>query len=190
MKKRNKIFKNIFGHTLVELLVGLSIIGLISSMVVVNMRNTGQTASLDSAALKLVSDIRLVQDHALGLKDKDGSYPAGGWGLYLRKVNPNNESYQIFADVNNNHEYDSGVVEDFNKIDLQGDVIISNLDLDGSQRNTIHLIFIPPDPTVSICYNPASCVSPAGRDLIITLSQGTDSRDIVVNNFGLIDIEN
>ena len=53
MKKRNKIFKNIFGHTLVELLVGLSIIGLISSMVVVNMRDTGQTADMDSAPINI-----------------------------------------------------------------------------------------------------------------------------------------
>ena len=57
IKKSNNI-NNEYGHTLAELLVGLAIIGFISALVVVPVRATGQTAILDTAALKLVSDIK------------------------------------------------------------------------------------------------------------------------------------
>ncbi|MCK5212094.1 hypothetical protein KAJ89_05315 [Candidatus Parcubacteria bacterium] len=202
-----------FGHTLVELLVGLSIIGFMSAMVVVNVRNTGQTASLDAAALKLVSDVRLVQDYSLGLRGYEpiNDFPHFGWGIRFFKTD---SEYRLFADwdqttagkaVDGQDKYrateDGGAYEELEKIvSLPNNVIISELNIGGfTNRNYAYLIFEPPDPMVMI-----TAADDENDDFLdidrgdgigfleVSLQDTSSGRtiNIVINNFGLVDIQN
>jgi len=204
---------NLSGHTLVELLVGLAIIGFISAMVVVNVRNTGKTSSLDNAALKLVSDIRLVQDYSLGLRGYEpiSDFPHWGWGIRFFETG---SEYRLFADwdqttagkaVDGKDKYrateDSGAYREREKIvSLPDNVIISELNIGGStNRNYAYLIFEPPDPTVIITAaddendDVLDINRAAGTSFLELSLQDTSSGrtvDVIINSFGLIDIEN
>lgn len=142
------------GFTMLEFIVSIFIIGLISSIVVSNYRSSGRQSRLDMAVQKLISDIRLVQDYSLGLKEFNASLPDGGWGIYLQ---PDSNQYIIFAEDMLDGEY-TDASELYKIITLPQDIKISAGNFDGTSEsggpynNKDHLfvIFEPPDPTTHI----------------------------------------
>jgi prepilin-type N-terminal cleavage/methylation domain-containing protein len=62
-----------FGFTLVEILVGIAITGLLSAVGYVNYRDFSRRQSLSSATRAIISDLRLAQSMA-----ETGQYPPGG----------------------------------------------------------------------------------------------------------------
>lgn len=60
-----RIATHFHGFTLIELMVSISILALISTVTVFNLRNTRQTEELATAARLLTSDIRNIQARAL-----------------------------------------------------------------------------------------------------------------------------
>lgn len=187
------------GFTLMELVVSLSIIGIISGVFLANFHYANQQGKVNMAAQKLASDIRQAQGYALGQKEFEAisDFPKGGWGVYLSKIPPDDDGYYIFADYGDgsggdpDHEYDNG--ELFNQLGLPAGVNISQIRIDGNPRNTLHITFIPPDPTVWICRNASQCATENdGESAEITLidSGGNYSKKIYINIFGLVDVGN
>lgn len=180
-QKKSKI--NCSGFSLVELLVSISILALISGSFLANYRAGQNQSEINIIAQKLASDIRFAQNNSLGSVEFEGDIPAGGWGVHLDK---SSGEYIIFADIDmpdGNKRYD-GSSEEFRILELPKNVVISDISTISAAPDELDIVFLPPDP---ITY-----INGAGNDIVtITLSDtnGT-SKKIIVNYFGLIDIEN
>jgi prepilin-type N-terminal cleavage/methylation domain-containing protein len=182
------------GFTLVELMVSVAIIGLLSAFTLVNFNSYTQRSKVDTAAYKLASDIRTVQNYAMSMKEFGVSVPAGGWGL--RSVEGENE-YIIYADLEKVGEAWHGKyteAEKFQTISLNGGVVIEEIDIGGAtNRDYSYINNIPPNPDIVI--NGAENenndnLQISGAEYIeITLSNDGHTRKVIVNKFGLVDVE-
>ena len=88
------------GFTLVEMLVSISIIAILTGLFLANYSSINRRTDVAMAAQVLVTDIRFAQANALGLIKYDGDAPDGGWGVYLSSDEAENDTYTIFADLN------------------------------------------------------------------------------------------
>jgi len=165
------------GFTLIELIVSISIIGLMTSFVMADYRSAGKKTILYVETQKFGGDIRRAQNMALGSLDFNGVTPVGGWGIYIADAN----TYYLFVDNDvvgsvNHGKYNVGdsIAE---SVSLSKKVIFS------SNIGT-SIVFLPPDPKVYI--NGVNSGSAT-----ITLQQADDmseTKDVVLNYFGLLDI--
>lgn len=84
------------GFTLVELLVSLSILGVLLSLGVANYRDYARRQGVLSAAKLVEADLRLAQEMA-----NSGEKPSAGCGTldgYRFSINPGGTTYDILAD--------------------------------------------------------------------------------------------
>lgn len=166
--------------------MSISIILLISSLTLANFHDSRSDGDLQMAAQKLASNIRKAQGFALGLKEFNGvappATPIGGWGLTFETSD--DTKYNVYADINDNHVEGAGELYG-KEILLPNKITLDSLVLGGTNRNRVYLTFRPPDPEIFICRNPAQCVDA----LLITITNGTNSKTIEVNKFGLVDIQ-
>jgi len=170
-------FKNEAGFTLAELLVSIFIIGLLSSLFLVNYRNTNQRSELGVEKQKLVSNIRLAQNYSLGSKTYDNlATPAGGWGVHFAQAEP--AQYFIFADINSNRAYDSGEFKETKT--LPSGITIDSL----NPANNLDIVFLPPDPRVYVNGQEYA-------NALITLKENLNNStaSVSANLFGLIDAD-
>jgi prepilin-type N-terminal cleavage/methylation domain-containing protein len=171
-KQKNK------GFTLVELLVVIFVIGLISSLLVVNWRNNEQQYLIRRMAQEVVLNIRKTQNMALNsLKYQEGVPPY--YGLYFTQAS---SSYEIFADKNGNNEYDSDTDILVDTINIIQGAEISSL----SGGTTLNLTFSIPDGFTRI--------KPQATSATITLKRvgGTcpqNCKNIRIINTGQVNIE-
>ena len=196
LKEKN----NIKGFSLIEILVSISIITLLSTVFLANIRGYGQTGGLDITAQKLASDIRMVQSYSLGLKEHDDGtglkFPTGGWGI---RFDRDAEKYTIFADHIPDAIYTNGSEllrdVDISKAGVKIDSKISTYK-NGSWRDGSYafITFEPPYPVVHLG-NSNNATPPPWRyqdaDLLkVTLiSEATgDTRSVIINKFGLVDV--
>ncbi len=208
----SKKTKNISGFTLIEVLASVSILVVLSTLVVANIHGANQRVKLDAAALKLVSDLRLVQDYSLGLRKYGVSddYPSGGWGVRFTKANNAaqqalNTEYRIFADRDNTAKYRPSLDGNISTkeldsiVSLPAGVTISALEVNGTtNKNYLYIVFYPPDPMVYMNLannentNALNFAVGAGTEGSVTLSlAGTSlTKTIYFNRFGLIGILN
>lgn len=90
------------GYTLIELLISISIFGIITGIMVWNFDRSNRNEDLRYAAENLAADLRLVQNMAMTgatIQDPDDlstATPIGGYGLHIDTDDPT--SYQLFAD--------------------------------------------------------------------------------------------
>lgn len=178
LKKKNKIFNNFLGFTLIELMTSITIVGIISTVFIVNYRSTEEKSKLTMAVQKVASDIRLVQSYSLGEKEFNGSFPVGGWGVNFDIATP--EKYIIFADENSSKNYDN-VSEKFAEILLPSGVKINSLSIPGSSAN---IIFLPPDPETYINGDSISEIK------VYFIDRHDSQKYVFVNFLGLVDVLN
>jgi len=161
--------------TLVELLVTTGIILLISALIFPNYRAGEEELSLQRSAQKVAQDLRRVEELALSAK----AYPnapstfKGGYGINFQI---NSTSYTLFADLDDQKDFDSG--EEIEISDLEEKVKITGL-----SAIPLNVVFLSPDPEVFIS---------GGSEAQITISLETDStknKIIKVNQVGLINVE-
>ena len=166
------------GFTLIELLVVIFIIGLISAMLVNNWRKSEKQYLLQRTAQEIVQNIRKAQDMALTSFRHLGEIP-DNYGIYFDTASPT--SYKIFADKNNNNQYDSSD-DDVETISFESGIEISAL----SSEPNLHLTFSLPDAFTSI--------KPSSTSAFITikrtgLSCPQNCKNIIIINTGQVNIE-
>ena len=176
---KNNIQKNRLGQQtgfmLIELLVVISIIGLLSTLVLANHRSGQKKYALSQATQQLVSNLREAQNMAMsGVDIETEQYY--GYGFYLNKVD---NFYIIYADKNDNTSYQPSdtIIETVN---LPSQIKINSL---SPLANKIDIFFKPPEPTTYINADSGTGVSGA-----ITLElEGTSlTKTVAVTTAGLI----
>jgi len=167
---------NTAGFTIMEMIVSIFIIALISGIFLVNYHGASQRSGLINVVQKAISDVKLAESYCLGTKEYDGAMPAGGWGIFFSLDSPG--SYVIFADKNNNQQYDSGEADSAKggkTIVLPNRIILDSINL----GNRADIIFLPPDPTIYI--NGAS----NSAHIKFRESIANTTKTMEVNSFGL-----
>ncbi len=171
------------GFTLVELLVSISILMIMTAMVLVNYNISGQQSALLLEAHKFAGDARRAQNMAMGSFELEsiGTVPDGGWGIYIDASD--DDTYYIFADVDGNEDYNSGVDEIIETVILENNIVFTSASLDNS------IVFIPPDPRTFINGKDVDDNS-AEPEITIVFSGTAGEKQVYLNDLGLIDIEN
>jgi prepilin-type N-terminal cleavage/methylation domain-containing protein len=80
-----RITKKLRGFTLIEMLVVISIFGILTSVVIANLAGLGATRSVRNAKGNLVSDLRRMQSASLSSKDINGT-PSASYGVRITSV--------------------------------------------------------------------------------------------------------
>ncbi len=179
------------GFTLVELLVSVSIIVMVTAIFLVNYSSANRRTDLTMTAQKLVSDIRMTQNYALGLARYGGKYgavPYGGWGIHFDLAS--SSKYTIFADIDSSKSYEAAeadLASGAQVITLPDNITIDSIkiptDVDTSK---LDITFLPPDPITTIMNQNLATSS----EMIVTLKDAkTDSfKTISVNFLGLAEV--
>lgn len=187
---RNKIL-NQKGFTLTEMLISTAIIAIISATFVGNIRYGGERGRLNIAAQRVISDLRQVQDFALGLKEYDDGgtlvYPDGGWGIHFTTLS---NSYTLYADHGDGSGGEKNKVMDADEeyfINNMEKTTVTDILIDGTSRNDLYAVFEPPDPTIHLCWDAVNC---ATEDAIIELMDNDEYRSVFINMYGVVDVYN
>lgn len=108
--------------TLVELIVVISITGLLAALVFASMRSGGRIVDLKSDSQKLAGVFKTAQMNALSGKQTDTTRPQG-YGVYVTET-----SYILFADVGDNNKYVAGEDIDIQTFDFTEHVTAFEID--------------------------------------------------------------
>ena len=165
------------GLTLIELLVVITIIGILSSVLFLGSRSEEEKLALQRSAYQLVQDLREVQEMAMGAGEIscDGG-KTYSFGIYFTTASSN---YYQFADCDANQTYNAQNDKLLKEIKLEKGVQIQSL----SPSSPLNIVFNPPDPTTYI--NQQSW----GVEGMITLSFGSEIKQIKINSAGKIEME-
>jgi len=174
------------GFTLVEVLVSAFIIAILSTIMLINYRQSNRQYALLRSANKLAQDIRRAQQMAMGAQECpqkcEGGNPcpcAGqiplGYGIYL---NAGGTNYLLYADRDGSENY-SGGDTDIETIPLESGVSIQS-----TNPASLSVNFRPPDPTTTINGN-----STINEGIITLAPQSGLSKTIKVNKAGLIETQ-
>ncbi len=182
------------GFTLAELIVSIFVISLLSAAFIADYHSARRFGELNIAAQKLASDIRMAQNYTLGLNKFNGNIPDGGWGINIRSGNNN---YIVFADTDGDKIFDS-LSEQYKVINLINGLTISNIECffglgTFSIISPLDIMFVPPNPFTDlvILNNNGNNIWANQLDyckITITNPEG-NSKSILINKFGLIDVE-
>ena len=104
------------GFTIVDLLISIAILGLLSTIVLVNFRGGERSDSVRQSANMALSFLRRAQTMTLSGATliSDGTFPEGGYGVRFDSSDTN--TLVLFADKNKDHLYSAG--EETESIDL------------------------------------------------------------------------
>ncbi len=182
------------GFSLIELVVSLSIIAMITVLFMSNYRNGNKRTDLVMTAQKIVADIHLAQNNALGLVKYNNMVPAGGWGVAFDKSKNN---YTIFADLDSPGTggymvYASSTEGSINYgarlTTISSGVYVSSLKIgsSGTSVNSANVSFLPPDPKTNIYSNGAT--STVLEIQITELGDINNHKTIRVNFLGLAEV--
>ncbi len=184
------------GFTLLEIVVVTSIIILLTVVVFVDYRGTEKDFALTRSAHKLSQDLRQVEEMAMSsqktpLEFGEQVFPKGGYGIHFVE---NSDSYILFADCNDNNNYDrtGGAIscEEATNLTPYPETIKEFFLEEGIKikevvpfPSPLNITFTPPDPTITIS---------GGTQAVITLCLKDNqeiTKTITVNTVGLIDTE-
>lgn len=162
-----------------EMLVVLSIIGIITGMVIFNVGSQQRNSALLRSAQNLSLNLRRIQNFALSSKTFKTSGVPCGWGIHFNGVG--SKSYVIFADkaasVNcSDRDFARAAdgSEDFENINLDAQITVSSL-----SGGLSDIVFSPPEPSVVFIPNQTT-VS------VILSNRDSATREVRINKTGFI----
>lgn len=172
------------GFSLIELMVAITIIVIFSSILLPYYNNIRRQYALLRSAYRLSQDLRMAQEMATSAKEfysevqRKDIVPVG-YGIYLEN---DNDSYQLYADLDGNQEYDAND-QTLETIKLEANVKIMSL----SPANYLSVNFKGPDPLTRL-----KAVSGEASSGMIVLSLAGDAsfyQRVIINQAGLIYVE-
>lgn len=139
-----------------ELIVVVFIMLILTAVAMGNYRPGGQQLALERSAFKLAQDIRRVQEMAMSsrVESECGADFQGGYGIYFHATasegptKPGPNAYFLFADCNNDEEFDA--TDHFDKIKLESEILFKRAYFASGDNPHATIIFYPPDPSVII----------------------------------------
>ena len=167
------------GFTLIELMVVISIMGILSAVLFLAQSSEEKKTVLQMSAFEINQNLREVQEMSMGAGEFscDIDEKAYTYGIHFDDTN----TYSFFADCDDDHVFTSADVI-LKQIILSPEVIVYNL----SPVSPLDIVFLPPEP---VTYINAQETSVNG---VITLSLENNYsiiKKIKVNAVGLIEIE-
>lgn len=171
------------GFSLIEFLVSMSIIILLSALFLPQYDRLRKNYLLSRDAHKFASDLRYTQEMAISSQEYgSGEVPRGGYGVYLKENQP---YYLIYADINNNQVFDSGVDSEILRGELNQAVKISDI----NPGNEASINFKPPAPDIKLT-EMGSMNEVNSFEIIFSLISDSSQRMVIfVNKAGLIYVE-
>jgi len=131
--------KKISGFTVLEMLIVTFIIGVMSTVLIVNWRKNEKTYLVRRTAQEMAQNIRKAQGLALTGKKISGQIVPVSYGVFFNKYI--NNAYKIYGDKNNDKKYqDSDILVEEIKLDSQ--VQIDSL---SSGQRDLNIVFSIPD---------------------------------------------
>ncbi len=190
LKRLNYMKKS--GFTLIELIVSVGIISMVTGIFLANYSSANRRTDLTMTAQKLVSDIRMAQNYALGLARYGNSgstnVPPGGWGIHFDLQNYGNNQYVIFADDDGNTIYGSGeadITHGAQVSSLPANISIYSL----STGNSADITFLPPDPITTIT-NISTMATSSQVDIVLRDLRTSAIKTVRINFLGLVEVIN
>ena len=172
------------GFTLVELMVTVVVIAIVSSALLLSWTPAQKAFNLRHAAFQLADDLRRTQQLSLSTQEFDcNPLPAEdhtGFGRYLNTSSPT--AYQIFENCSSaNRIWDSG--EEKETLGFAKDIEIQSLKKTDISVSSLSVFFVPPNPDTYINEDVA------GQEAEITLTNGSSTAVIKINNSGRIEVD-
>lgn len=143
------------GFTLLEVMVVIGIVALITFLILANYPGINEALGVRRASEEIASSVRQVQAYGLGVKEfgtGSGAFP--GYGIYFQKAVSG--SYILFADANNNLQYDAPG-EKISEIFIQGNARVDDLCANQKQVPAgpcgladLTAVYLRPAPQVSL----------------------------------------
>jgi prepilin-type N-terminal cleavage/methylation domain-containing protein len=170
------------GFSLIELLVVVSILGVLTSLLILYSRDSEKQLTLIREQSKLVSTI--LRAKSLAVQTFTGEGLICGYGVHFFE----NAGYTLFKDakVGNECLTNDKVLTLPDTNEWEETVDLSSLGVQISSGQTSDIFFIPPDPQVAL----NGVVPPGPVDVVIDLSIVIDgqlsTRSIKVNNAGQV----
>ncbi len=176
------------GFTLIELIVSISVIVMITAIFLANYRTATKNSDLRMTAQRVVSDIRLAQNYALGLASYGPAGmrtpPTGGWGIVFDLASLGNQQYIIFADDNGNQVFNGGegeVAYGAVVTKLPNNTIIDSISI----GHRVDINYLPPDPIVTLS---GSAGTHQSVDVVLRDTQTNQTKTIRINFLGLAEV--
>jgi Tfp pilus assembly protein FimT len=166
MVKTTKARKFFSGHTFLELMTVIGILGIMLAMTLVSMNRSNTDAKLKAAQREVASAIRMAQSNALqgktvNISDKTRVPQRFGFRF------TDNNSYEVFYEDSSNETVESH--------DLGSGVTLS---APGSSYNTnTKITFSVPNATVNL---------PGSSSLELSLTLGSDTKKVTITSGGVV----
>ena len=145
------------GYTLIELIVVVSIVGLVSAVIFANYPRFRSRVALDNTAHEIALAIRQAQVYGIGVQRGLSGAGVSGvyqpYGIYFSVADP--QHYTLFIDKNGNQQYDVGGGELVEQTTIGGDKTINSIQVAGTTlpSNTydnVVVLFQRPNPDAKI----------------------------------------
>ncbi|PKL72412.1 hypothetical protein CVV26_01970 [Candidatus Kuenenbacteria bacterium HGW-Kuenenbacteria-1] len=175
------------GFSIIELIVVISIIGLMSTVMFANYRQGERNTALEYTAQEMAQDIRKAQNLSLAGAQLNGEFTYG-YGIHFDKNN--RTEYFIYGDVGAQNKNENIPVYQYhnkedekiipNPIVLPSNIEIKDMDVD------IDIFFAPPDPVTYI-----NGVFTAGTKIeikICFITDNTKCKTIKVTTAGRVEV--
>ncbi len=151
------------GFTYVELLVVISIIGILSGIGFWSFRNIQDSLALDRSAHSAVQDIRLALGLALRADESvvclSGSL--SGYGIHFDSASP--DSYVVFAECNGTSGYQAGQDEIVKTGGFETNIEIKYI----RSADPLSITFSPPEPAINFSGGTSAIIILASHDATI-----------------------
>lgn len=205
----SKIFhKNNKGFTLIELIVVISIFAILSSIMVFNYGSFKSSLSIQNLADDIALSVRKAQGYAIGVHGYgiSNSFDSG-YGVHFSTAEStagsvsgnvgSNKSFILFANINNDKEYDSSPscgdptssTECLEVLSITSADEIKEILLGSTSVATLDIMFKRPNPEPKFYVNGSYDASISSVKIKISNDNGI-SKIITISNVGQISVSN